>query len=296
MERMKDRKYELSIIIPHYNDSKRLSLLINSIPQEQNIEVIIVDDNSKSEEFDKINSIVANYENIFVYCNSSAENSAGKCRNIGIEKAHGSWILFADADDYFMPNMYECIKPYYDSDYDIIFFKADSVKVATNLTSDRHIYNNIILEKYYANPNRLNELNVRMLVPPWAKLIRKDFIVKNGFEFEEIRYSNDVMFSTQIGCNAKKIGVDRNVIYCITDGDGSLTKIKNKESFDIRKRALIRRYIYWYRNLTKDEIKNLGMNDYGLRFVLSPIKNGYGIQLALAYYKMLRNNNIPLFF
>lgn len=49
---------DLSIIIPHHNDSSRLKRLLDSIPIRDNIEVIIIDDHSESEELKNVKELV----------------------------------------------------------------------------------------------------------------------------------------------------------------------------------------------------------------------------------------------
>ena len=41
-------KKVLTIIIPHYNSPKLLDKLLDSIPEREELEVIVVDDNSES--------------------------------------------------------------------------------------------------------------------------------------------------------------------------------------------------------------------------------------------------------
>jgi len=52
---------------------------------------------------------------------------AWRSRNVGLEHAKGKWLLFADADDFFVEDMYDIITSYVDSEVDVIFFKEKSV-------------------------------------------------------------------------------------------------------------------------------------------------------------------------
>ena len=287
---------KLSIIIPHYNDSKRLQRLLNSIPTEKEIEILVIDDNSDTAEQNKAEDIAVKYsETSYFFVNPNKEShSAGACRNIGLEHATGEWVLFADADDYFSEGMYELVSKYFNSENDMVFFGTDSFLEATGEKSTRHKSFFSRVTAYCNNPGRKEELALRSTVNPIAKLIRRSLIESNRIRYEEIRYSNDVMFSTWTGIKAGKIGADESVLYIISDGGGSLTKKRGFEVFDTRKRAEIRRLIAWYQNVDKEDIKLLGMGRFGLRYVLSPIKNKYGLRIALEYKKMLKDAGVPL--
>lgn len=117
---------DLTIIIPHYNVPDLLEKLIKSIPDSREIQVIVVDDNSDKQK-EKLVRVEALYkERVEFYINSTGIKSAGSCRNIGLEHAKGKWILFADADDYFLPNMYDVVKSYFETNYDIIFLRLQA--------------------------------------------------------------------------------------------------------------------------------------------------------------------------
>lgn len=61
----------LSIIIPHYNTPDLLEKLINSIPHKNDIQIIVIDDNS-NQQLDKLYDIQKKYDNyIEFYKNTS---------------------------------------------------------------------------------------------------------------------------------------------------------------------------------------------------------------------------------
>lgn len=286
----------LSIIIPHYNDSNRLERCLASIPKMENMEIIVVDDNSSETEQQKAKKIVSDRAGEATFLvNPEETHSAGVCRNIGLEHAKGKWVFFSDADDFLTDSFCESIKKYMDSDYDAVFFGTTSVDELTGELSDRHDLLSRLVNDFSKNEDKTSELYLRYHhYGPVAKMIRRELIVKNDIRFEGIRYSNDLMFSTKVGYYAKKIKADKGVIYCITSTEGSLTKIKNIESFDTRKRAMIRRYAFLYHHLTKDEMRMIDMKYTGIRYVLSPIKSGYGIKLAFEYLKLIKSLKAPL--
>ena len=104
---------DFSIIIPHYNIPESLIELLETVPDKDNIEIIVVDDKSDrdlSSLEDYTGKTSASY--IFLH-NDTPKKGAGVCRNIGMKAARGKWLLFADSDDLFADDMYEHIKNYH---------------------------------------------------------------------------------------------------------------------------------------------------------------------------------------
>ena len=210
-----------SIIIPHYNIPDLLMRCLKSIPVSEDIQVIVVDDNSPDAE-----TYLERYPELSRPClkfiRAPKNGGAGYARNIGLEHAKGKWLLFADADDFYVDNMYDLISMHAESDADVIYFKKKSVK-SNDLNCPARRDNNIdrIMDNYLKTGD---ELLVRTrYYDPWGKMIKKSLIEKHHICFEEIRYSNDVLFSIHVGCYAKKIEAIDAVLYVVTSREGSLT-------------------------------------------------------------------------
>lgn len=186
-----------------------------SIPKRNDLEIIVVDDRSTDKK---------NIEKILDRCvfitNTSSKKSAGVCRNIGMKKAKGDWILFADSDDLFIDNAFDIFDLYKNYKEDIIFFKPTSTNKGTGKLSDRHIplcdlVNDFIL---------CGDESIRYKsVVPWSKLIRKEFLEKHNVSFDEVIASNDVMFSLKSGFYANKVLAVDKVVYNVVRREGSLT-------------------------------------------------------------------------
>ena len=101
-------KYNYSIIIPHKNIPKLLQRCLDSIPQRDDVQVIIVDDNSDPSivDFEKFPGLKR--KNTIVVFDKSSKG-AGHARNIGIERSNSKWLIFADADDFFNYCIRECL-------------------------------------------------------------------------------------------------------------------------------------------------------------------------------------------
>ena len=212
----------LSIIVPHKNSLFTLPRLIQSIPKCDSIEIIIVDDHSDEDVKVALEKFCAQHTMIKLLENKTDIYSAGKARNIGIQHAKGKWILFADADDYFLDLFNESIKKQMKSDFDIIYFRPE---IEVNEDSVGCLTMIKVFDIYESEPNEDNLLLLKLnMVTPWSKLIKREFVEREGINFDEVLKNNDVMFSKKIALSTKNVAVDQQSIYAYTVHPFSLTK------------------------------------------------------------------------
>lgn len=93
---------KVSVIIPTYNDSDVLMNAIDSVLKQtyHNLELIIVDDGSTDDTFEKVNLIV---DERLRYIKHKKNKNASAARNTGIKNSSGDYIAFLDADDEWLP-------------------------------------------------------------------------------------------------------------------------------------------------------------------------------------------------
>ena len=80
--------FKYSIIIPHKNNPDLLTRCLASIPQRDDLQIVVVDDNSDPSIVDFDNFPIKNDEKNIVVFDKSGKG-AGRARNIGVEKASG---------------------------------------------------------------------------------------------------------------------------------------------------------------------------------------------------------------
>lgn len=211
-----------SIIIPHKNIPDLLQRCIDSIPQRDDVQVIVVDDNSDPEKVDFTNFPGLNRPNTEVYFDKTGRG-AGRARNVGLEHAKGEWVLFADADDYFNYCIDEVLNKHINSTSDIVYFDSCSLDCYTYANSHRSAYTHEMIKLYYQNKSE-GEFQLRYyLGVPWGKIISRDLIMKNGIKFDETPINNDTTFAYLCGFYAYKIEVEPLAAYCITTRSGSIS-------------------------------------------------------------------------
>jgi glycosyltransferase involved in cell wall biosynthesis len=91
----------ISVIIPNYNNANYVSCSIDSVINQsfKDWELIVVDDLSTDNSWDVIQTYVDEFDNIFSYKNCTNQKGGSVCRNLGLEKAKGKYVLFLDSDD-----------------------------------------------------------------------------------------------------------------------------------------------------------------------------------------------------
>ena len=232
----------LSIIIPHYQSFGFLANCLNSIPIDDETQIIVVDD--KSPDWNKYKEKLKSKYPYITFVEMSQNGGAGAARNVGLHLATGKWLMFADADDYFMPNAFDIIKKSLNSKADIVYFKADSIDIATGKTSDRHQHINSLVDAYDSLDDEA-EGNLRFrCYAPWGKMIRRNLVTSHQIQFDEVKYANDVMFSAKVGYYAKSIAAVRQSIYCITTSSNSLTRKMTADAIMCRYRVSVNFHLF----------------------------------------------------
>lgn len=215
-------QFNYTIIIPHYNIPQLLERCIASIPNRNDVQIIVVDDCSpQTPLLRKTIEKIKFRQNLEVYYTNQG-GSAGRARNIGLEHAYGKWIIFADADDFFESCLSDVMDRYVNAKEDVLYFNFRSVlsKNIQQKSTRESTYSEFF--KQYKKDHK--EENFRFLYcTPWAKIINRHFIESNKIRFEETRYANDAMFSALIGCKANTILPVDTPIYVLTERENSLT-------------------------------------------------------------------------
>jgi glycosyltransferase involved in cell wall biosynthesis len=98
---MKSNKYDISIVIPCYNEEQRVISTLNTIVSFMNqynpsFEVIVVDDGSKDSSVSLIKNYLASRNNIFLIENP--HKGKGYAVRTGILMSNGKYVLMSDAD------------------------------------------------------------------------------------------------------------------------------------------------------------------------------------------------------
>ena len=286
-------KYKFSVIIPHYKDLDCLHKLIESIPHRDDTQIIIVDDNSFPGTETVENEIAIIGRDIQLFFNEKDSRGAGACRNIGIDRAEGEWLIFSDADDYFLPEAFDHFDDSSFSHADIVYFKMDSINMPGETKGTRHLQYNRLIDAYIEEPIKTNELNLRYNYPsPCAKMVRRSLIVKNNIQYEEVRWANDDMFATKCGYYAKEIAAKPETVYCVVRKSGTITTATSEEAMKVRIGVYIRKMLFLRDHLSKRDFRKV--TRWPGNKLITAVLDGYDSRMLKFIIREFRKNHISL--
>lgn len=301
-------KVRFSIIIPHKNIPDLLLRCLGSVPQRDDVEVIIVDDDSDPDivDFEHFPGLGISGVEVFF---TKVGKGAGYARNIGIEHAKGEWLLFADADDcFFIENLNKLFDIALPDDCEVVswrYKRKDSIGTIKRFSMLDG------LEEEYAFVKRYDVMKQLMYCQPWTKMVKAEMIKRNNIRFEEVPVSNDIMFSARIFVAIEHYYFFNTDCYYYINRSNSLTKtisienIKTRQEVAVRVDEFIRRsgkyfkydglygnwlaqlhYPIFFRLFCKDVINNGFHNAYN-RYLISCLNNDTPIS-RIPYYTFLK--------
>ena len=226
---------DYSVIVPHKNTPELLQYCLDSIPVREDLQVIVVDDDSNPDKVDFEHFPRWKGEHYEYYLTKEGRGT-GYAENVGLDHAVGKWVLFVGADDFLFPSMNDILDEEKDSDADMIYFRPKAVLLKDRVSHSKRAdaYNGII-DRYLLSGDEM-ELRCRFY-SICGRLIKRALILENGIRFDEIKYSNDNLFSVKIGVAAGKIAVRETSFYCITESEFSLTSNFMKKNGELRIRS-----------------------------------------------------------
>lgn len=272
-----------TFIIPHWNHPSQLKRCVDSIPQRDDIEVIIVDDNSDPNIVDFNKFPCLDYPYVRVIFNKD-NKGAGHARNLGLEIAQGKWLVFADCDDFFSEEIDNLLTEQIESNADLTYFNVSCLSENTlEPISDENF------DYYKVNIDRaIKENNYSILRygmnPPWGKIIRHSLVKKNKILFDEVPVANDVMFSVKCGYFAYRVAVNNRVLYCWLINADSLSTLKSLDKCNCHLDTAIRKNKFLQEHALGEFHVNL--------FKMMKRFTGHGIFVALkSLFKIIMNTN-----
>lgn len=253
----------ISIIIPMYNVLPYIKRCIESILMQtyNNFEVIIVDDGSTDgSDIVCINFAKADKRIRYIRIENSGVSVA---RNVGVDNAKGSFLMFVDSDDYIDRNLLKVI-------YAIqVKYNCDLVKFNSTITSiykdemDHYtenvtIYNSeeALHEYFYGN-------EVKLKVQVWSGLYKKELF--NHINFPKRKnYEDSYITPIVLGRSTKTVYIDYPGYFYFMRSNSIMHSALNEEkiaAYDLY------RFLYFNINTDDIELKNLLVQKWVYQFI-----------------------------
>ena len=198
-----------SIIIPHKNIPDLLQRCLDSIPRRDDIQIIIVDDNSNPQKVDFENFPGLGDPCVEVYFTKEGKG-AGYARNVGLKYAKGKWLFFADSDDTYTSSFSKFLTDSKDLVADVVYFKANLIN--NDVSKSPFFLMNYYITQYLYHGGALSDVKFGAW-EPWNRMISRQLVVQNNILFDEIPSSNDKMFSLKVGEFAERVIVIEQYLY-----------------------------------------------------------------------------------
>lgn len=209
---------KISVIIPVYNAEKYLGVCLESILIQtfQDFEVIVIDDCSTDASLAVAESYLERFDGrLKIICLEKNTGSGAVPRNVGLENSCGEYVFFMDADDLItdeaFETLYACAEEY---STEIIymekFFSCDADLIPSEINISVWCNADSLVEEPTLDNDdfkgRVRKfLSSKFCWSPWAKFLRRDFLINNDIKFPRMTIAEDVIHTFEMICLAKKI-------------------------------------------------------------------------------------------
>lgn len=223
---------ELTVIMPNYNKAKYLPRCMASILAQSysDFELIVIDDASTDESSDIFAAYAAGDARIRLYF---MENNVrpGACRNLGLSKARGKYIIFVDSDDICAPDYFKiAMETITTKMVDMVVYSS----VHKNECCETVWENN--LEDGICNTKQALALFFRGDIEPtpWAKIYERNFLINQVGAFPQYIYHQDVPFLYNALKTARSIATCKDVVYISIESADSIMRPKEISRLRLR--------------------------------------------------------------
>lgn len=202
---------DVSVVVPVYNVAPYVarcldSLLAQTMPVR---EIVCVDDASTDGSWEVLCEYERRWPGRVRVLRNERNAGLGATRDAGVRVARGEHLMFVDSDDWVQP---EYVQTY--------------ARAMQEQTCDILIggYKLCDARRQTVRLFPHDELTLVLFSAAWAKLFRREFVVRNGLEFSGIRYAEDTYLSLCALAAGARCGFIDYAGYCYWQGPQSLTR------------------------------------------------------------------------
>lgn len=270
----------ISIVMPVYNTSKYLIKSVEAVLNQsyQNIELLLVDDGSKDDSYEKCRILAPKDDRIILY--RKENGGAGDARNYALDRVNGEYIIFVDSDDIIENNLIESsYRLLTEKNADICIFNYDCIDEngvviddgSQNPIQEGIFTSNQIFEKTY-------EKNGYMYALLCNKLIKRQLLEK--LRFPKMKMCEDEILFPRLIIQCEKIVCTTKILYHYLIRPGSIMH----DSFSLKQLDQLRAYYdradFYYRH-KKKKLAMIASKEYWDNFRVKYIR--YDLQKEKEY-------------
>lgn len=231
-----------TVIIPIYNSEATLQRCLDSLLSQPcpDAELLLINDGSTDRSEEICQEYAQRYPNLI--CRTMENRGVSAARNLGLELAQGTYILFVDSDDYVSPDYFRAIdRSLAQGDPELVIFahrlfgqRTYEVPVENRTVRGREETLRVVAD--YLRRGELNTL--------WSKVFRRDLIEAEGLRFNEaLSIDEDMNFVFSYSLRVSRINMIDAVLYNTSlENEQSLTRKRRDYLCDQLHEAGLRRF------------------------------------------------------
>ena len=236
---------KFSIIMPGYNVEDYIKRAVDSVlnQSEQDFELIVVNDGST----DKTKEICDEFKDKKIKVIHKKNGGLSDARNEGFKKATGEYIIFMDSDDYWDKDLLKEINKSLNNNPDVVRFQirtidenktsADYPETPFKSKTGEEAFS--LITKYHFVENA------------WAYAIKRDYYLKNKFEFKKGAIHEDYGLTPLIIIKASKVNSINYIGYNYCIRSNSLMTNTDYEKVKKKVKDFYEHYLYLNKEIEK---------------------------------------------
>lgn len=227
----------LTYIVPVYNMERFIgrclqSLVKQGLPEEA-YEIIVVDDGSTDGSRSVVEAVAQSWPQIRLLTQDN--QGVSQARNLALEAARGKYVQFVDSDDLLQEGqMASLVQRAMDDDLDVLVFNYNIADISGQVT---HAACDTVVVPDEVTSGVEYLQHHRMSPYVWRYLIRRDFIISNGWRFDkELIVCEDGDFIAHFLLDAERVVASDKAPYCYVNRSDSA--MHNQDRDHLRNRIL----------------------------------------------------------
>jgi len=213
---------KISIIMPVYNAQEFLESAVNSVINQtyENIELICVNDGST----DKSLEILNGFDDSRIKVISQKNTGISGARNTGLKHACGEYLMFIDNDDYYEPDMCECMLMAIEG-VDLAVCDVNGIAAAEECSRKPEHYNQKKFGLIEIRPQTIKDINIFI----WNKMFKKELCDRYSITFPDGYMHEDFCFCYKYLSVVKKaFAIDKKLYNHAIRADSAIGTVLKK--------------------------------------------------------------------